>query len=433
MTIHEQEAEEVLGKWSSSRYAGLVGGYREGILNVWPSYYNLGSYWKRRDPYVVGDPFGMCYGEDGETIIVADGLEQKVYEMNRDGVRAWELDVSGYGTRPADVDYHPQNGRVVAAVMPSAILEVEDGTVVSNLTATELGGLDFGLYGGKLQYDPEDPSKFWLADTNNHVVFRSDFNGNVDKQFGTYGTSGHTDALLDRPVSVAVWRTGADLMVMIGDSYNNRLLSLDSAMTIDNRFPAPGVSCVAAGPIWGAIHPYGAESDNTPPVTYITTNPYSEWNPKYVLPFLTNKVCFHPTNPTTVLITRDWSLYELDLRAFKNPPIAPVKWRLEHGKTVGANETYSMTPFADWFFKMKTIHILSTQDATLYLDIARLTDYYGTWTAKEHWDEYPTSVSLTADTLANFSTENALGIIRPRVVMGGTEGDVYCWAEMTSQ
>jgi len=403
--------------------------WREGILNVWPSYHFLGSYWTKRSPYIVKDPHGMCYGKDGETIIVADGSEKRIYEMDRDGVRLWDIDVSGYGTgQPADVDYHPQSGRVIAAVMGNTILEIQNGLIVNTLTATNLGPMHFNEYGGKLQYDAEDPNKFWLADYHNHVVYRSNFNGIVDKQFGTYGISGYSDTLLTNPTSVAVWNTFG----VISDPYNYRQLTFDVAtMSIQQRFPACGRVCVELSPFWAGIHIHGAFSVDAPPVSYVTTAPM-EWLPKYVLPFYTNKMVFHPKEPFTVLISRDWTLYELDLRAFRGSPLPPAKWRLMNGWIVLAGVTYNMFPFADWFFKMKTIHILSTQAATLYIDVARLCGEYGRWRSTEDWDVYD-SVTLAANTLHSYSTENAIGIIRPRLVMGGVDGTVYCWAEMTSQ
>jgi hypothetical protein len=146
----------------------------------------------------------------------------------------------------------------------------------------------------------------------------------------------------------------------------------------------------------------------------------------YFIPMYTNDVLFNPEDPYKVLLLRDWQIYEFDLRRWKNEWRPPREGLIFRGDAVNANASLYSAPIPVAPSERVNIYARSTQDASLVIETYRSRR----WWDPIYWDAYDDPISLPANTMKWYTITSPVKMIRLRIDMGATGGNVDAWMDL---
>lgn len=399
--------------------------------------YNLAPVAKRVYPYLVGDATVGEYDEEGNTIFITDGHPPyRIFAIDRENRVKWERDsFDGRG-----LDYSTVKGLLLSYTVgrnePHKIVELdaETGKIIHSLSKTKLGPIGNPMIvtnqtGSSIHYHPDDHNKFWVADSENHAVYCTDWNGKIHYQIGTYGKSGGGSNLLKNPVSVspgAIW----DKKILISDWSNHRVIRYNLTKgLIESQLPFPFPfanyidTCSVA--VFNSACPthyhYG---------TFLLSDGL-EPTPRLHIPMNTNLVVPHPKIAYRFLLAWDTSLYEIDYRDIiyrKNYPAPPIQsWLFSKAKIEAKSAIYS-PPIVDWFRPNKTIIVKASCSGRFDIEVASFTARESMWDGS--WETID-SVNIEESKAKSYSISAPLGIFRVKVKLSG-HGNVTGWINLSS-
>jgi len=412
--MYEPEAEEALGKWSSSKYAELV---RQGIK------FRVGSgvdRENRKPPYMVNWCDFVTETWDGN-LLLAD-RSGYVMEMDRfyDVKWQWGRDelegspqmkvIPNYGTGRVLIS-DPGNDRIVE-------YDPDADEITLDLTSYELGSFNAprATYRGHTPFSKRyETDKIHVADTKNHCVAAIERDGTVIKSFGTYGTPGD-GTNLNRPL----WVTGAERYV--ADYENNRVVRMTKDWSDVNylmAYPDPTCFVRESGDFMGVS---GARF------------PPTLWSGQgmVALPWWISKACIRLGRNGTILGTQTGNAYEYDWRAVNNMKRrVSVKYPIEAVGVSAPTDRYvlpclgfsrvvveAISDAADTL----TLYSLKTRPAEAPLEAIPDAD------GNLQWQEYD-SVGLTANELETYTITAPHGVMAVEVTGSGTSVDLRCHFE----
>jgi len=424
--MYEPEAEEALGKWSSSRYAVSELVQRRHIkwwLQGNSKMDHLGTEkFPRKPPNIAYFPL---WAEDtwrlnGEkNVLVADCFGgAQVYEVDRHSLEIqWSF---GEFLEPGSDEEHLDGPR---AVIPAPtrdsiiisdynnerILEVRypEGTVKNKLTSVASGsiGRAFG------QWDPAT-ERLLVAMPQHHYVAEVDWDGTEHFTHGVYDTSGTDLSHLDSPQFLE-WGTPDSFK--IADLGNHRILTKD-------RGAAAGVSYITNSPrcvrIMKGSNYCAATLDD---FTTVAEGGDIFWH----WPEGSRMVSL--TDWGTALVNRHHSIWEVDIQS-QPEWRKPKQEKYMDGVSLDANETSDWHPFYAWGCDRIVANAYCTEAAELEILCLEPPGraLVGCQEWPPPWRTYDT-VSVSADTLETYGIANPSGTMAVRVTMGSTAGVANVW------
>ena len=398
-------------------------------------------------PFYCATGGATIYGDlEGKTLIGVSNFE---YDPAQYGLYRidfttrevlWELHGGTYGP----LCLHPDGDRflIYKSAKPEneswgiAERKVSDGSLIRGLSATILGPIGHSgmTWGSQAVYDPHDPDKIWIADPENHVIIRTDWNGNVDWQFGEYGVPGSDDTHLNRPSSISLIKGSYAYTHGVAADWNNHRVLLVNTLvpTIELKlpFPYPQAAYIGGGT---NIAVYSGMSAQNPYGVFII--PCHTWpRPMWHYPSPVDTVVGHPSLPYHAIVA--WGenmLIELDLTS-------PDRWQKGCPKAAGlfsnqaayASIPIYSPPIVDWFNTNKNIVIVPSQAGKMEIEVARLAQKIGNvenlsgWTGD--WDTID-EITLVAGVATSYHMSAPFNFGRIKVTLDA-DGTVEGWVNL---
>jgi len=364
MTIHEQEAEEALGKWSSSKYAVSK---KERITHrIWRNNF---------------EDFVSAYPVSDEEVIISRYTLDKVERYNYfTGELVWNQDgLNG----PRGIDYDQNTGRLVVPYSNGvAILDSETGKIVKNVTSS--GGND--LTGSEVMdvfFSPDDLNRVVFCLLYKHVLIKYDTKTDSEvARFGVWGTSGGDLSHLNNPCGVALARTD----YFVCDTSNHRMLRISEDLnTVQDMLLVP--SPVSARQVrWGSVE---TTRKRIQPLVVSFGVGVTPQTPRYsfALNWMRGISWIQPSQIDWPRFNKDldrmWGgragiIDEYNLKAIWDTFDYPVQsWPLLNKEAVTAAEGYTSMPLPGTLMRDVTINLFSDQAGDLYIDVPDENSTYG--------------------------------------------------------
>jgi len=415
MTIHEQEAEEALGKWSSSKYAGLDDGIHESVAGESRPWKSAHIGWLRNTQ-------GVAYAEDGTVFVtiqhyIGDPYLYKVIPDESQTLIKDDLPTAG-----GKLDYNHHRGTLLWA-REGEVMEIDkDGNVVNSLTTPNGTGFA-GHWSG--------PDTFMLYHPNNHYVNELNWDGDELWSFGVYGTGGSDLSHLDHPHDVAPRTEGGGVVC---DTRNSRILYVAEDGTVKR------VNVLTRPTNVEFSYPSTSMAVSTDPsISGMPANAYPFWNlliGGYEGVWWGQRQCagndlaVHPTNPLLLTATGQGTFLS-NLRLFHRKPVIPSEWKPVHDQSIDAGATYSTPPLFVGPYDKMAVYSYGDQTHDVHIEKLRSVGWLKieNGTTQSYYDfDVP---SMSADTLERYMTDYPFQIVRLTVEnTGGASGTFDLWLNL---
>jgi len=413
--MYEPEAEEALGKWSSSKYAELEGeppvntAWRRGGVK-WLHVDRL-SWQDEEAPHILRNPQWVEKTWD-DNYLCGDFLGGEVRILSPAYETVWSYDMPGKD--PYLTHEHPTKDYIlISDWQDDKVIEVDrsDKSVLNSLTSSDLGSFDNPM----ARYDMDNPDRIFVADYGNHVAEELSWDGTVHNSFGEYGTAGSDATHLDSPRFASPNALGG--VVGIADQGNDRILLLESDWTtISRNMVVTGArSIVRAGRRTNLICGMGQSGA----AMLEAASPF--WWPQTPQ----NSTFASWAGNLSVLLRRHGMVEETDIRSRfqRRGEVRPHPKELASATTsLAANATSDPKIFWTFTHEKTVIAALSTESATLEILALEGSGGIGAENTPRTWHTYD-EVSMTADEPEFYVVTGGMPVMAGRVTMGGTAGN----------
>jgi len=321
---------------------------------------------------------------------------------------------------PRQSHFDERNDRILVADQGNRrILEIEypSEDVSNTLSSTATG--DFGrIYAAR--YNPFNGNLI-VTDHENHYVVETNWDGDVIKDFGVYGTAGSDSSHLDSPRYADIGPFGNNYY--IADKGNDRVLQIArSDMTFASAFLIPD-------PITGK-----RMKDNCWMFGSRSQGGYYGYGP---LRRVVHTGCWKIERwKDRLQASSFFDLLEWDYRygsyAYRETPISD---KMLDDHSLDANASVER-PFLPWDMDRAVITVHSDQDATLDIKTLQPPSGAGHTYIQNKTDEWPPeyrnydSISITGGTSETYVISNPQPCMAWEVTMGGTAGTVNLKVDM---
>jgi len=420
--MYEPEAEEALGKWSSSKYAEL--GVRERVLKSLGQQDLLQGFapsdWQDEFFEWSFEPLSVDYRGDTGEIFVVDENSGKLYLINPlEKTREMIYDHLPY-TKWVEIDYNPARDSILWA-SDGDVREIDaEGNVLNTLTTGQ---------GGQTGHWKTNDT-FVLVNPGDHYAFEMDWDGNELWSFGESGVSGSDLTHLNSPQDIDVDGEGR---MWIADHDNDRVLQVKEDGTVRT------LAVLTAPYKIGRVIP----SNNI-----LVTTDGLESLPQYIVMlaggeegrrilgaisgYTEGGMAVHPTKPL-MLTNQNDTLWETSLRAMKLRGVEPQTRIPVDGQTISAGGTYTTRPFLVSPYDRFSVYSKGTQTHKIHIERLQTgwADPFTKGDDTQTYDDLDVTAEISADTLNGWHTDVPLSIIRLTIENTSTSSGTFnAWVSL---